>query len=70
VTDEGAVGAFLFASCHDVVITDNRVTFPPGGVMPAIELRSSRNVHVKGNDFTGASQPIMADGATTGVTTS
>jgi hypothetical protein len=70
VTDEGAVGAFLFAFCHDVVITDNRVTFPPGGVMPAIELRTSRNVHVKGNDFTGASQQIMADGATRGVTTS
>lgn len=70
VHDEGSVGAFLFASCDHVLIINNHVTFPPGGVMPAVELRASRDVHIVGNDFTGASQPITADGNTSGVNTS
>jgi hypothetical protein len=70
VHDAGSVGALLFAYCDHVSIEGNRVTFPPGGVMPAIELRSSTDVHVIGNDFTGASQDIMADPSTNGVSTS
>ena len=70
VTDEGSVGAFLFANCHDVSITDNRVTFPLGVEMPVIELRASQAVQVTGNNFSGATQPILADAATTGVSTS
>ena len=70
VHDEGSVGAFFLVNCHDVSITGNQVTFPPGGVMPAIELRASKDIHIAGNDFTGASQEIMADADTKGVSTS
>jgi hypothetical protein len=70
VSDEGSVGALFFVNCHDVSITENRVIFPAGGVMPAIELRASRNVHVAANDFAGASQVITADAATSRVDTS
>jgi hypothetical protein len=70
VHDEESVGAFLFAHCHDVSITGNHVTFPAGAVMPAIELRGSKGVRVAGNEFTGASELIVADAATSDVSTS
>jgi nitrous oxidase accessory protein NosD len=70
VHDEGSVGALLFANCHDVSVVGNRVTFPPGVEMPVIELRSSRGVDISGNDFSGASQPILSDATTTGLSTS
>jgi hypothetical protein len=70
VHDESSVGAFLFANCHDVLVTGNQVTFVPGVVMPVIELRSSRSVAVTANDFSGAPQPVLADSTTTGVSIS
>lgn len=68
VHDEGSVGAFLFRNCADITLRNNKVTFPPSGTMPAVELRTSKTVLLEGNDFTGASQPVLADAGTTDVT--
>jgi hypothetical protein len=67
VADELSVGAMVFANYHDVTISGNRVTFVKPNVMPAVELRSSERVTISRNDFTGASQPVVADAATTDV---
>jgi Right handed beta helix region len=70
VHDERSVGAMLFANCSDISVTGNHVLYPAGVTMPAIELRTSQNVKVAGNDFTGTSQPVMSDAATTGLSIS
>jgi hypothetical protein len=68
VHDENSVGAFLFSNCAQITLAHNHVTFPTDGTMPAVELRSSKTVNITSNDFEGASQTVIADKATTGVT--
>jgi hypothetical protein len=70
VSDNGSVGAFAFADAHDITIASNRVTFVNPNVMPAVELHGCSRVTITGNDFAGATQPVVADAATTNVTVS
>jgi hypothetical protein len=66
VTDAGAVGAFFFAGCQDVTIRANHVVL--SRPMPAVEVRHTHTVVISGNSFVGASQTVLSDGQSTGVT--
>jgi hypothetical protein len=61
VTDEDAVGAFVFANARNVSITDNRLTVPVDRAMPAVELRATSDVVISDNRFLGTAKPMLAD---------
>jgi hypothetical protein len=59
-TDEESKGAFFFARCRDVSLTDNVVRFPKGTSLPAVELRDSKDVTVgSDNVFRGSGRRIL-----------
>ncbi len=60
VADQHSKGALFFTHAQNVTITGNHVTFPKGHDMPAIELRDSRHVTVRGNTFANAGSPLLA----------
>lgn len=65
VSDEGSVGAFFFQNCADIAISGNRVMFEEDRAMPAVELRASTRVEIKGNQFDGSARDLEADPAST-----
>ncbi len=50
VNDEETRGAFFFARCDGVTISDNKVLLPSGGGMPVVEVRDSRHVELASNN--------------------
>jgi hypothetical protein len=68
VTDKGGRGALFFRQTDHIVIEDNEVHVPPAKEMPAVQLVSSDDVTITGNQFVGASKPLLADQASRHVT--
>jgi hypothetical protein len=67
VTDEDAVGAFVFANAANVELRDNVLYAPTGRRMPAVELRAADDVLIAGNRFNGTAKDVDADRASRGV---
>jgi hypothetical protein len=70
VTDEGTVGAFVFANAAGVTIRRNELHAPQGRQMPAVELRGTSNVVVSDNRFSGTAKTVIADADSHDVRTS
>ncbi len=64
VGDQHSKGALFFAHAENITISANRVTFPAGHDMPAVELRDSHHAHVSGNTFTKAGPTMLATSGT------
>jgi hypothetical protein len=63
ITDEDALGAFLFSNAHDVTVTGNRVKVGPASQLAGVELRATDGASIAGNHFTGTTQLVIVDAA-------
>jgi hypothetical protein len=70
VTDENAVGAFLFAHATDIRLIGNEVRVPPGSHLVGVELRNTTDVVVRANRFVGVTKPVLFDAASRRVSVS
>jgi hypothetical protein len=61
VTDENALGAFLFAHAANIRLVGNEVRVPPGVYRAGVELRDASDVVVRANRFLGVTNPVVAD---------
>ncbi len=70
VSDEGAIGAFLFVNTSGVTIAGNRLTVPASSNLAAVEVRKSDHVVVRDNQLSGTTRTMFADSASTQITSS
>jgi hypothetical protein len=59
VNDESSKGAFFFAKVDGVTIKGNKVSFPTGRHIPAVEIRDSKHLDISGNSFRRASKQLL-----------
>jgi hypothetical protein len=67
VNDENALGAFLFENTHNVVVRNNQVRVLAAHDLAGVEVRTSADVTVDGNRFSGTSKPLVHDAASSGL---
>jgi hypothetical protein len=68
VSDEHAAGAFLFVNVSGVAITGNRLRVTGTAQLAGVEVRTSDHVAVNDNRFTGTTRTMLADSASTNIT--
>jgi hypothetical protein len=59
VNDESSTGALFFTRVDGITIRHNRVMFPSGQNVPAIEIRDCIHLDVTGNSFRNAGQQLL-----------